>query len=94
MLNLYAKTVTLSIIISLLILGSFYFIYVHFIDLNRVTINRLFVNGNFAIIQQLLKNTPRTSWGRVLDLIQPAGSPKAKILNMDELKISRSKKTI
>lgn len=92
MLNLYAKTVTLSIIISLLILGSFYFIYVHFIDLNRVTINRLFVNGNFAIIQQLLKNTPRTSWGRVLDLIQPAGSPKAKILNMDELKISREQK--
>lgn len=89
MLNLYAKTVTLSVIISLLILGSFYFIYFHLIDLNRLTINRLFVNGNFTVIQQLLKNNPPSSWGDVLDSIQPADRPKAKILKMDKLKISK-----
>ncbi|ARB93002.1 sensor histidine kinase [Legionella longbeachae] len=92
MFNLYAKTITLSLVISLLILGGFYFAYFHFINLNRSTINRLFVNGNFVVIQQLLKNTPPASWGEVIDSIQPADRPKAKILNMDELKISKEQK--
>jgi two-component system, OmpR family, sensor histidine kinase RstB len=87
--HLYAKTITLSIIISLLILGSFYFVFFHFIDLNRLTINRLFVNGNFAVIQQLLKNNPPSSWSEVLDSIQPADRPKAKIRKMGELNLSK-----
>lgn len=92
MFNLYAKTVTLALLISLLILGSFYLIYFHFIDLNRATLNRLFVNGNFIVIQQLLENTPPASWDKVLDSIQPSDRPQAKIREMDTLNISDKQK--
>lgn len=82
----------MAIAISLLILGGFYFVFFHFIDLNRLTINRLFVNGNFAVIQQLLKNNPPPLGNEVIDSIQPLDRPKAKILKMDGLKISKEQK--
>lgn len=92
MFNLYAKTVTLALLISLFILGGFYLIYFHFIDLNRATLNRLFVNGNFAVIQQQLENTPPASWNEVLDAMQPIDRPQAKIRDMDALNISDKQK--
>ncbi|WP_162264328.1 sensor histidine kinase [Legionella gratiana] len=44
------------------------------------------------MIQQLLKNNPPSSWNQVIDSIQPTDRPKAKILKMDELKISKEQK--
>lgn len=50
------------------------------------------MKGNFAVIQRLLSNNPPSSWEKVLESIQPPDRPKAKILNLDELNLSKAQK--
>ena len=92
MIKLYLKTLSISLIITLLLLGSLYSLFFIFLAQVRLNVNKLLVQGDFAVIQQKLAQSPSEQWDNILYSLQAPDRPPAEITSIETLTLSFEQK--